>query len=121
MASPVSVPCASAAFQFILPTFESVLPVTIESDPPTFMDSIIQEASEMQVLTEQNVEEKKAVYNQECFWSVAGIFNNNKASLSGSLMKSSTEVPLTFSPIFLDIFVLLARLFVGFLHAPRVM
>lgn len=52
LASPVFVPCASAAFQFILPTYESVLPATIESDPPTCMDSIIQEASKMQVLTE---------------------------------------------------------------------
>ena len=126
LASPVSIPCALAALQFTLPTFGSVLPATIESNPSTL--SIMQEASEMQVRTEQNVEEKEAVYNQECFWSVAGIFTTNEASLSGSLMMSSTgfsfsstEVPLTFSPILLDVFVLLARLFVGFLDASRVM
>lgn len=115
-------------FSLFFPTFESVLPATIESDPPTCMDSIIQEASKMQVLTEQNVEEKEEVYNEECFWSLAGIFTTKEVSLSGSLMKSSnglafslTEVPLTFSHIFLDIFLLLARLFVGFLHASMAM
>ncbi len=45
---------------------EFMLQATIESNPPTL--SIIQEALEMQVLTEQNVEEKEAVYNEKCFW-----------------------------------------------------
>lgn len=76
--------------------------------------------------TEENVEKKEQVYNQECFWSVAGIFTTNEECLPGSLMKlltafsfSSTAAPLTFPPILLDIFVLLARLFVGFLYASR--
>lgn len=51
LASPVPVPRA-----------ESVLPATIESNPPTW--SILQEALEMQVLAEQNFEEIEAVYNQ---------------------------------------------------------
>lgn len=112
------IPCALAAFQSILPSFESVPPATIEPDAPTL--SIVQEASDMQILTEQNIEENKAVYNQECFRFIAGIFTTNEASHFGSFMKSSTEVSLIFSPPLLDTSVLLARLFVGFLHALTV-
>lgn len=71
------IPCALAAFQSILPSFESVPPATIEPDAPTL--SIVQEASDMQILTEQNIEENKAVYNQECFRFIAGIFTTNEA------------------------------------------
>ena len=71
------IPCALAAFQSILPSFESVPPATIEPDAPTL--SIVQEASDMQILTEQNIEENKAVYNQECFRFIAGIITTNEA------------------------------------------
>lgn len=76
---------------------KSVLPDNIGSHPPTLF--IIQKASETQALSEQNV------YNQDFPWAIAEIFTTN-------------EVPLTLLPIFLDIFMLLARLFIGLLHIP---
>ncbi len=108
-----------------VPCTKSPQPATIESNPPTL--SIIQEALEMQMLTEQNVEEKEAVYNQESLGSVMEDFTTNETSLSGAFNSSltrfslsSTEVLLSFSPFLLNILLLLAMLFVELLHTSRV-
>lgn len=108
-----------------VPCTKSPQPATTEPNPPTL--SIIQEALEMQVLTEQNVEEKEAVYNQESLGSVMEDFTTNETSLSGAFKTSltifslsSTEFLLSFSPFLLNILLLLAMLFVGLLHTSRV-
>lgn len=79
------------------------------------------------MLTEQNVEGKEAVYNQESLGSVMEDFTTNETSLSGGFKTSmtrfslsSTEFLFGFSPFLLNILLLLAMLFVGFLHTSRV-
>lgn len=80
------------------------------------------------MLTEQNVEEKEAVYNQESLGSVMKDFTTNETSLSGAFKTSmtrfslsSTEFLLSFSPFLLNILLFLAMLSVELLHTSRVM
>lgn len=86
------------------------------------------------MLTDRKSEKKETVYNKmvynetECSEPVAKSFIRDEAAFSGFSVKSSIQVSLTLPLILLPtfyitfgIFVLLPRIYVGFLHASRAM